>query len=156
VANLTDILTGHNRLGLDTAVFIYHLEQHPRYFPLTRSLLSGIESGQWTACTSVITLMELTVRPWQLGQAEVAYQYETALARFPNLTLLDVTREVARQAAQLRAVHRLRPADALQAATALVGGATLCVTNDRALSRLAPMLDVLVLEDITGPGPTPT
>jgi hypothetical protein len=63
MASLADALSGHARLGLDTTVFIYHLEQHPRYFPLTRALLSGIEVGRWTACTSVVTLMELTVRP---------------------------------------------------------------------------------------------
>jgi predicted nucleic acid-binding protein len=92
--------------------------------------------------------MELTVRPWQLGRPEIARQYETALIRFPNLTLVEVTRDIARQAAQLRAVHRLRPADALHAATALVSGATLFVTNDHDLTRLAPTVDVLVLEDL--------
>jgi len=141
-------LSGHTRLGLDTAVFIYHLEQHPRYSSLTHVLLSGVEAGRWTACTSVVTLMELTVRPWQLGQPEVAARYEAALVHFPHLSLVDITREVARQAAQLRAAFRLRPADALQAATALASGATLWITNDRDLARLAPVLDVLVLDDL--------
>ena len=148
MGTLQDALTGHTRLGLDTAIWIYHLERHPRYFPATQALLSGVESGQWTACTSVITLMELTVRPWQLGQPDIAQRYEWLLARFPNLVLADVTREVARYAAELRAAYRLRPADALQASTALVHGATLFVTNDRALARLAPVLAVLVLEDV--------
>ncbi len=148
MGTLQDRLTGHTRLGLDTSVFIYHLEQHPRYAALTHALLSEIESGRRTACTSVVTLMELTVRPWQLEQPDIARRYEIALARFPNLTLADVTRDIARQAAQLRAAYRLRPADALQAATALVGGATLLVTNDRDLARLKPLIAVLVLEDV--------
>lgn len=147
MAGLTDALSGHARLGLDTAVFVYHLEQNPRYFPLTHALLAGVEAGRWTACTSVVTLMELTVRPWQLDQPEAATRYEAALAHFPNLSLVDVTREVARQAAQLRATFRLRPADALQAATALVSGATTWITNDRDLARLSPLLDVLLLEE---------
>jgi predicted nucleic acid-binding protein len=92
--------------------------------------------------------MELTARPWQLGRPEVARQYETALARFPNLALVDVTRDVARQAAQLRAIYKLRPADTLHAATALVSGATLLITNDHDLARLTPTIDVLVLEDL--------
>jgi predicted nucleic acid-binding protein len=148
LSGLTDALSGHARLELDTALFIYHLEQHPRYFPLTHALLAGVEAGRWTACTSVVTLIELTFRPWQLDQPEVAARYEAALARFPNLGLIDVTREVARQAAQLRAAFRLRPADTLQAATALVSGATLWVTNDRDLARLSPVLDVLELEEL--------
>jgi predicted nucleic acid-binding protein len=149
VETLQDRLSGHTRLGLDTPVFIYHLEQHPRYSALTRVLLSEIESGQRTACTSVVTLMELTVRPWQLDRPDVVRSYETALARFPNLALADVTRDIARQAAQLRAAYRLRPADALQAATALVCGATLFVTNERTLGRLEPAIAILVLEDVT-------
>ncbi len=148
MADLANALSGHTRLGLDTAVFIYHLEQHPRYFPLTHALLSGVEAGRWVACTSVVTLMELTVRPWQLDQPEVASRYEATLACFPNLSLIDVTRDIARQAAQLRATYRLRPADAIQAATALVSRATLWVTNDRALARLAPVLAVLVLDEM--------
>ena len=147
MAGLTDALRDHTRLGLDTAVFIYHLEQNPRYFSLTHALLSGVEAGRWTACTSVVTLMELTVRPWQLNQPEVATRYEATLAHFPNLSLIDVSRGVAQQAAQLRAAFRLRPADALQAATALVSGATFWITNDRDLARLSPLLDVLLLEE---------
>ncbi len=147
MADLTAALSDHTHLGLDTAVFIYHLEQHPRYFPLTRTLLAGVETGRWTACTSVVTLMELTVRPWQLNRPETAEQYEAALAHFPNLRLVDVNRKVARQAAQLRARFRLRPADAIQAATALVSGATLLVTNDRGLARLSPLLAVLMLDE---------
>jgi predicted nucleic acid-binding protein len=151
MATLEDRIAGHERLGLDTAVFIYHLEQHPRYVPLTHPLLTEIESGHKKAHTSMVTLMELTVRPWQLDRPEIARQYETALARFPNLTLVEVTREVARQAAQLRAAYRLRPADALHVATALASGATLLITNDYDLTRLAPAIDVLVLEDLASP-----
>lgn len=90
--------------------------------------------------------MELTVHPWRLGQPAAAYAYEVLLFHFPNLTLLDLTRDVARQAAQLRALCRLRPADALQAAAALVYGATAFVANDRQLERLGSLLDIVVLD----------
>ena len=141
-------LKGHEFVGLDTNVFIYHLEAHPCYLPLTRELLDGVQQGQRTAVTSTVTVMELTVRPWRVGRPAVAREYEALLVHFPNLILADVTREVARHAAQLRAGYRVRPADALQAATALVYGATAFVTNDRRLTRLETVLDVIVLEDI--------
>ena len=139
-------LAGHAVIGLDTSVFIYHLEAHPRYQPLTQELLAGIQTGRQTAVTSVITVMELTVRPWQLGRPAVAREYEARLVHFPNLVLADVSRDVARRAAQLRAYYNVRPADALQAATALLDGATGFVTNDRKLVRLEPELDVIILE----------
>lgn len=146
--DLAGRLARHTVLGLDTSVFIYHLEAHPRYLPLTMTLLAGVQAGQWRAVTSTVTLMELTVRPWQLGRAAVAREYEALLVHFPHLTLSDVTRDVARRAAQLRAIYSLRPADALQVATALVHGATAFVTNDRSLARLSPVLDVVLLDDL--------
>jgi predicted nucleic acid-binding protein len=141
---LTSVLADHNRIGLDTSIFIYHLEQHPRYLPVTHALLSGIEVGRWQAVVSTVALMELTVRPWQLDRPEVARAYEEVLSHFPNLALADVTRPVARQAARLRAAYRLRPADSLHVATALVHGATAFVTNDRDLARLDELQVVMV------------
>ena len=95
--------------------------------------------------------MELIVRPWQLGQPAVAREYEALLVHFPHLALADVTRDVARRAAQLRARYRLRPAVALQVATALVHEATAFVSNDRGLARLAPLLDIIILDDFAAP-----
>jgi predicted nucleic acid-binding protein len=148
---LSERLAAHTAIGLDTCIFIYHLEAHPRYLSLTQELLAGIESGRWTAITSTITVMELTVRPWQLNRPAVARAYEALLVHFPHLKLVDTTRDVARRAAQLRARYRIRPADALQVATALVHGATALVSNDRTLARLAPALDVVLLNDFVPP-----
>ena len=144
-------LASHGAVFLDTCVFVYHLEGHPRYQPLTQELLAGVESGRYAAITSAVTVMELTVHPWRLDRPAVARQYEALLVHFPNLTLLDVTRDVARRAAQLRARYHIRPADALQVATALVHEVTAFVTNDRRPKRLEPLLDIIVLDDFAPP-----
>lgn len=141
-------LNRHDVVGLDTSVFIYHLEGNARYLPLTMQLLSLIEAGEKQGVTSVIALMELTVRPWQLGRPDVAREYETLLVHFPHMQVVDVTRDVARRAARLRAASRLRPADALLAATALVHGATAFVTNDLQLQRLTPEIDIVIMDDL--------
>ncbi len=146
--DLVERLATHTRVGLDTSVFIYQVEAHPDYLPLTQALFAGVQDGRWTAVTSTITLMELTVRPWQLDRPAVAREYEVLLVHFPHLSLLDVTRDVARRAAQLRAEYRLRPVDALQIATALVHGATAFVSNDRAFLRLTSKADVVLLDDL--------
>jgi predicted nucleic acid-binding protein len=137
----------HSIVGLDTSIFIYHLEAHPHYQPLTQAVLVGVQAGQQQAITSVVTVMELTVQPWRVGRAAVAREYEALLVHFPNLTLADVTRDVARRAAQLRARYNVRPADALQVATALVHRATAFVTNDQRLERLSPEVDVIALDN---------
>ncbi len=142
-------LSEHTVIGLDSCVFIYHVEAHPRYSSVTRPLLAGIEQGRWKGVISPITLMELTVRPWQLGLDRLARQYELLLLGFPHLLLVDVDRHIARKAAQLRAVYNVRPADALLVATALEAGATVFVTNDLRLNRLASLLEICQLDEMT-------
>ncbi|MCP4419374.1 MAG: type II toxin-antitoxin system VapC family toxin [Chloroflexi bacterium] len=139
-------LANHDILALDSSIFIYHFEAHPTYLPLTKPILEIIASGTCQAVISTITLMELTVLPWRQGRADVARQYELLLVNFPNLTIVDVSRDVARRAAQLRALYNIRPADALFVATGLVSQATAWVTNDKNLRRLAPELEIFVLD----------
>jgi len=140
-------LAKHTIIGLDTSIFIYHFEAHPQYLALTTSILNSVQAGQSSGITSVISLMELTVQPWKLNKREVARQYEGLLAYFPNLTVANITRDVARQAAQLRAQYNLRPADALQVATGLIHHATAFVTNDAQWKRLAARMEILILDD---------
>ncbi len=147
MATLRERLTSYTRIGLDSSLFIYHFEAHPTYAPLTEVIFRGIEAGNWEAVTSTITLMELTVRPWQLEREDVAREYEALLVNFPHLTIAEIDRDVARQAAKLRALQRLRPADALQLATTLVYQRDAFITNDRRLARLVSVLDILILND---------
>ena len=144
---LDERLAGHTLVGLDTPVFIYHFEAHPRYLPVTQDLLAGVQAGRWSAVTSTVTIMEVAVRPWQLDRPAVAREYEVLLSYFPNLDVVDITRDVARRAAQLRADYRLRPADALQVAAALLHGATAFVTNDRLLARV-DALAIIFLDEL--------
>lgn len=150
MANLEQRLSAHRLIGLDTSIFIYHLEANLKYLPLTRAILKYVQSGQGNGVVSTVTVMELTVHPWRINRGDVARQYELLLINFPNLRLVDVTREVARRAAQLRAKYSLRPADALQVATAMVSGATVWISNDKKLKRLEPEIEIIILDDFVG------
>ena len=147
MATLRERLESYSRIGLDSSIFIYQFEAHPNYLPLSEQIFKQIEKKNLAGITSTITLMELSVRPWQLGREDAAREYETLLINFPNLTIVDIDREVARQAAKLRAAHLLRPADALQVASCLVHQGEAFVTNDRRLARVGKVLDLLILDD---------
>ncbi|HXV41900.1 MAG TPA: PIN domain-containing protein [Anaerolineae bacterium] len=147
MANLQQRLAAHQLIGLDTSIFIYHFEANQKYLPLTRTILKFVESGQSQGVISTLVVMELTVHPWRINRGDIARQYEALLINFPNLKLVDVSREVARQAAQLRARYNLRPADALQVGTAIMSSATVWVSNDKPLKRLEPAIEVIILED---------
>lgn len=134
-------------IGLDTSIFVYFLESSPRYASLAEIAFKGIEGGKWQGVTSTITLMEIAVRPWQLGREMAAREYEAILVHFPNLSIVDVDRNVARTAAQLRARYNVSPPDALQVAASVSFGAKAFLTNDKRLSRLQELIDVIVLDD---------
>ncbi len=149
MGTLQQRLAGHQLIGLDTSVFIYHLEAHSTYLPLTKAILNGVQNGQWQAVTSVVTIMALTVHPWRLNRPNIAWQYEAILAHFPNLRLIEIDRDAARRAAQLRAAYNIRPADALQVASALVNQATAWISNDKKLKRLSSIIDTIILDEVT-------
>ena len=136
----------HRRIGLDTSVFIYHLEGVSRYAACTDVVFDDLAKGGFQGVTSVLTLMELAVRPLQLGRPEVADEYEVLLVNYPHLAVADIDRAIVRRAAELRARHGLRPADALQVAACLEHGASAFLTNDRDLRRVTET-QVILLED---------
>ena len=74
-------------------------------------------------------------------------RYREILLGSTGFDTLPVSAEIAEQAAQLRAAHRLRTPDAIPLATAIRAGATVFLTNDTRLARTAP-LEVLVLAEL--------
>jgi predicted nucleic acid-binding protein len=134
-------------VGLDTAAFIYLIEEHPRFLPVVEPLFAAIDSGKLEAVSSSLTLLEVLVVPYRAGDVRLAQRYEELLTRSRGLRLIEIDRAQLRAAAQLRGVHRaLRTPDALQLCAALGGGGTSFVTNDRDLPYL-PGLRILQLED---------
>ena len=146
MGEIGDALQPHRIVGIDTSIFIYHLEDVSRYSPLTTIVLHYGESGRCTGVTSVITLAETTVAPIRQGNQVLVARYVIHMLDLPHLLVADIDQSIALRAAQLRAVHRLRTPDALQIAACLEHGATAFVTNDRLLRRVTE-LQVLILDD---------
>jgi predicted nucleic acid-binding protein len=149
MGQLAERISHFTIVGLDTSIFIYHFEGNPAYLPLTHDLLSCIETGQVKGVTSTITLMEIIVKPLALKHIDVARKYEAMIVNFPNLDIVDLDRDVIRQAARLRAEYRLRPPDAVQIAASLLYGAGAFVSNDALIKRLQNEIEVILLDDFT-------
>ena len=146
MADLAAALRRHERIGVDTPIFIYHLEGTTHLAGLAGVALDELAGGAFSGVTSVLTLMEIAVKPLQLRRPDIAEEYEVLLANYPNLVIAALDRPTARRAAELRAEYRLRPADALQVAACLEQGATAFLSNDRDLRRITD-LHVWMLED---------
>lgn len=144
---LGQFLKRHRAVAADTMVFIYHLQEHPRYVPATQVILEAWEKGAPQGVTSVITLAEVLVKPFRGGNQVATEDYRRLLTTFPNLRLVEVSRNVAELAARLRAAHGQPMPDMIQAATALISGATGFISNDPAFRRLKD-LEILILDDV--------
>lgn len=141
---------GAGPVGLDTAVFIYFIEEHPRFLRLVEPVFAALDAGRLEGVTSGLTLLETLVAPFRAGNGALAERYEAFLVRSRGLRLIELHRPLLRAAAQLRARFRVKTPDALQLAAALGTNCATYLTNDRALPSL-PGLRILQLHDYVRP-----
>jgi predicted nucleic acid-binding protein len=147
LTKLRAFLRRHQRVALDTSVFIYQLEANPRYLALTDPIFSWLEKAGHSAVTSTITMTELLVQPYRNSEQNRVDEFYGLLSTYPHLEWIAPDLEIADLAAQLRAAHGLRTPDSLQAATAVRSRAKGLVTNDPAFGRVA-MVEVLLLDQL--------
>jgi predicted nucleic acid-binding protein len=126
---------------------MYQLESNPRYVALTDAIFHWLEQPWHQAVTSTITMTELLVQPYREGDEQRVDQFYALLSTYPNLEWIAPDLPIADSAARIRAAHRLRTPDALQAATAIHAGGTALVTNDPAFERV-DKFEALVLDQL--------
>ena len=134
------------RVAVDTAIFIYWIEEDPRFMPLVEPFFEEVAAGAREIVTSALTLLELLVVPYRAGNADLAQRYEELLTNSRGIAVIDLSRDQLRIAAQLRAATGVKTPDALQLAAALGAGCTTFVTNDRRIPEIRG-LRVLQLGD---------
>lgn len=139
-------LRAHRVIAIDTCIFIYQWEANPRYSPLSDLVFSSVERSDLLAVTSTISMTELLVHPYRDKKISEVNDLMGLLSDYPNLSWISPDLAIAARAAQLRAVHGLQTADALQAATALELRVTAIVTNDP-IFRKVTGLAALILDD---------
>ena len=90
------------------------------------------------------------MRPFRSGLTAVATA-EGFLRHFGEMQIVEVSYDIAREGARIRAAAGVRTPDALIIATAVVSGADVLVTNDRSwrlvIAGLLPELRVVVLSE---------
>lgn len=134
-------------VGLDTAPLIYFIEENSAYLEIVRPFFEAVDHGDFQVVTSVVTLLEVLVQPLRTSATEIAQQYREILTGAIGLTTVDLSRDIAEEAARLRASHHIRTPDAIQIATAIRAGASFFLTNDTRLPSL-PGLTLLLLDDL--------
>lgn len=122
---------------VDTAPFIYVLEENEQFAEQFVGLFEAAAQGKLTIALSSISLAEILSGPCSAGKTALAKRYEKALSEYK---VIPVSVSIAALAAQLRTQHHLNLPDAIQLATAIDIGATAFVTHDRDLSQVSAMV----------------
>ncbi|MDQ6644601.1 MAG: PIN domain-containing protein [Chloroflexota bacterium] len=132
---------------LDANCFIYSVERIDPFRVILDTLWQAVSGGKITVVTSELTLLEVLVKPLKVGDETTAAMFRIILRHSPDVHMLPITQAILEEAANFRAAMNLKTPDALHAATALLNGCTLFVTNDSAFRRVAN-LNVAVLSEI--------
>lgn len=132
---------------IDTALFIYLLEEQPDFSDLTEHFLNFCYANNIRLVTSIITYLEFCVRPYREQRLDLIDDYNELIKDtgffVTTVTLLDCD-----QAARLRANYkRLRAFDALQIALALKEGCEVFACNDKRLKAVNE-IEVLTLDEL--------
>jgi len=133
-------------VGLDTMVFIYHFEENQPYSPLTFSIFESLEKGNFNGITSILTLLEILVKPKKENNLLLTERYKLLFETFPNLQVKEINENIADIASSLRANYNINTPDAIQIATSLEVKADIFITNDVTLKKISEIKVLLLSE----------
>lgn len=140
-------MTDFKRVFVDTAPFIYFLENSPLYMESMGKFFTGCMKDHIQIVTSALTVEEYLVSPYSNGKLEYVDNFKRFL-EYMNIEVVDIDEAVAEQGAKIRGQYKnFKAMDALQIATAVVKKCDMFFTNDKQL-RQETELPCMTMEDI--------
>jgi len=118
------------RVYIDSNIFVYAATNTEPLGERSRILLKEVCDGTIEGITSLLTLDEVLWVIQKLKNREVAVKIVSQILTFPNLLLVDVTKEIFSLALTRYSEKRIGPRDALHLATMNAKQCFIVVTND--------------------------
>jgi hypothetical protein len=78
------------------------------FFGAVAPIFQAIDGGDVQAVTSVLSLLEVLVKPLETQATALADDFRAAVSASPYLRVVDVDRQIAERAAAIRAAHGYR------------------------------------------------
>jgi predicted nucleic acid-binding protein len=124
-----------SRIYWDAMVFIYLIEDHPKFGASVGRIYERMRKRQDTLYTSVFTLGEALIGPVKARDAILANKMRTAF-RGDDVSLLPFLPSTAEMYANIRVSLPVKSPDAIHLATAAEANVDIFLTNDKHLHRL--------------------
>ena len=133
------------RIFLDTTPLIHYIEGNNIYVEKLNELF--LIQSRCQFITSVITLSEVLVMPLKEGNTTLAKQHEIVLTQAENIDIHEISIQIAKETARLRAEYTIKTPDAIQLATAKYCSVDYFLTNDLRL-KVVRDLNIITLNDL--------
>lgn len=121
-----------SRVYWDTMLFIYWLEDNPKYAPRVDAIRSRMEKRRDELITGAFTFGEVLAGAYRKGAPQLADE-SRRLLRNVVTEAIPFTLETADRYARIRGTPGITPADAIHLASAAQAGTDLFLTNDKRL-----------------------
>lgn len=149
VKTIKQLLAGTKRVGIDTSIFIYSLEDNKKYAPHTDALFDYLETSKRIEIKlSSILLTELFVHPYRKNDLILAQKWLEYFRLSKIIDVVPVSPQIALEASRLRAKYDLRTADSIHLASALLTGCTTFIGNDVRMKKLREKIDIIILDEL--------
>ena len=140
-------MTDFKRVFVDTAPIIYCLENNPMYSEKIKSFFAECMKNKVQVVTSAITIEEYLVYPYLNDKTELVSNFKNFL-KYMDIEIIEINAEIAEQGAKLRGKYQgFKAMDALQIASAILGGCDMFFTNDKQL-RQEKEIPCMTMEDL--------
>ena len=139
-------MTG-SKVFIDTAPFIYALEDNAQYSAVVRKVFSEYYTKETPLCTSLLTFTEYCVIPYRQNDIRKITDFESFISD-AGIFLVPFSVKIAKYAAQIRAKYiGIKAMDALQLAFAIQNGCDIFLTNDKQLRQVGE-INVLLVDEL--------
>ena len=125
-----------SRIFWDSNIFIYLLEDYGPDSERVAVMRENMLKRGDQLITSALTLGEVTVKARRANRPDLCQKYEDAILSSAQIIPFDV--KAARLYSEVRSdpARNVRPADAIQIASAAIAGTDLFITNDKKLLQI--------------------
>lgn len=120
--SIIEELIKKKKVMIDTNIVIYFLEGNEIFGNISKDVFSIVEKGKAKGFISVVTATEILVKPMKLRNNLLIDRITRFLNTFPNLSLVDIDKTIAMEAAKIRSKTGLKMPDALIISSAIVTG----------------------------------
>ncbi len=135
------------KIFIDTAPFIYLIENHPVFASKMKTLITDAIVNGEEIITSVVTISEFGVKPTKENRSDIIKKFEELLTRL-DVEILVIDQSAAKKAYELRAKYQfLKGMDAFQLALSINEKCGRFITNDRKLKRVTE-INVDTMDDL--------